>query len=153
MPPRKVAIALAFLLWAGAAQASTNVCGSDLTSGTPSACNVLRPNATDQTISGGANVTSYNIGTESSGTYTVDCGKAPLQYLTDGGAFTLAAPANDGSCVVLVTNNSSAGTITFSGFSEGSNTGDSLNTTNTDKFSIFIWEIDGTAGYRVAAHQ
>lgn len=107
----------------------------------------------DQTVSGGANITSNNLGTKSSGTLTIDCGTCPLQYVTNGGAFTLASPANDGSCMVLVTNNSSAGTITFSGFSVGTNTGDSLNTTNTDKFTIMIWCINGISGYRVAAHQ
>lgn len=110
-------------------------------------------NIADQTVTGGANVTSDNLGTVSSGTTTIDCGARPLQYLTNGGAFTLAAPSNDGSCIVLTTNNGSAGAITFSGFSVGSNTGDALTTTNTQKFSIFIWRVNSVAGYRVAAHQ
>jgi hypothetical protein len=110
-------------------------------------------NQADQTVSGGANVTSDNLGTQSSGTLTIDCGARPLQYATNNGAFTLAAPSNDGSCLLFVTNGSSAGTITFSGFSEGANTGDTLTTTNGSKFTIDIWRIDGTAGYRVAAHQ
>jgi hypothetical protein len=93
---------------------------------------------TDQTLSGGANVTANNFGTVSSGTATVDCGRSPLQYLTDNGAFTLAAPANDGSCALLVTNGSSAGTITFSGFTVGANVGDPLTTTNTNKFMVSI---------------
>jgi hypothetical protein len=107
----------------------------------------------DQTVSGGANVTSSSQGTKSSGTYTIDCGVCPQQFITNGGAFTLAAPANDGNCLLLVTNNASAGTITFSGFSVGSNTGDALDTTNTHKFTISIWMINSVAGYRVAAHQ
>jgi hypothetical protein len=52
-----------------------------------------------------------------------------------------------------VTNNGSAGAITFSGFTVGSNVGDSLTTTNTEKFSIHIWRINGVSGYRIAAHQ
>lgn len=107
----------------------------------------------DQTLSGGANVTSQNLGTVSSGTTTIDCGSRPLQFLTNNGAFTLAAPSNDGSCMVLTTNGASAGTISFSGFSVGSSTGDALTTTNTQKFTISIWRINGTSGYRVAAHQ
>jgi hypothetical protein len=107
----------------------------------------------DQTQSGGANLTSYSIGTISSGTTTVDCGKNPAQYLTNGGAFTLAAPSNDGTCLVLVTNNGSAGAITFSGFTVGSNTGDALTTTSGNKFTISVWRINGVAGYRVAAMQ
>jgi hypothetical protein len=106
--------------------------------------------ATDQTLSGGANVTATEL---TEGSITVDCGKCPLQYITNGGAFTITAPANDGSCMLLVTNNSIAGAITFSGFSVGANTGDALLTTNTDKFTISIWRINGVSGYRVAAHQ
>lgn len=107
----------------------------------------------DQILSGGANVTSLGLGTISTGTTTIDCGARPTQFYTNNGAHTLAAPVNDGSCVVLVTNGASAGAITFSGFSVGANTGDLLTTTNTQKFSISIWRINGTAGYRVAAHQ
>lgn len=107
----------------------------------------------DQTVSGGANVTSDSLGTVTSGTTTIDCGARPLQFFTNGGASTLAAPASDGSCIVLMTNNGSAGAITFSGFSVGSNTGDALTTTNAQKFSIFIWRVNSVSGYRIAAHQ
>ncbi len=107
----------------------------------------------DQTVAGGANVTSLSLGTISSGTTTIDCGARPLQYFTNGGAFTLAAPASDGSCLVMSTNNGSASTITFSGFTVGSSTGDALTTTNAEKFTISIWRINGVAGYRVAAMQ
>jgi hypothetical protein len=104
----------------------------------------------DQTLSGGANVTSATLTT---GNITVDCGTCPLQFITNGGNFTITAPSNDGSCMILVTNNASAGTITFSGFSVGANTGDALTTTNTSKFTISVWRINGTSGYRIAAHQ
>ena len=107
----------------------------------------------DQTLSGGANVTSSNQGTKSSGTFTVDCGTSPLQYIVNGGAFTLAAPSNDGSCIVRSVNNGSAGTITFSGFTVGSNTGDSLTTTNTSAFAIQIWRINGVSRYLISAYQ
>ena len=107
-------------------------------------------NVADQTITGGANVTSQS---QSTGSIQIDCGSRPLQFITNGGAFTLTAPANDGSCILLVTNNASAGTITFSGFSVGASTGDALTTTNTNKFSIHIWRINSISGYRIAAHQ
>lgn len=107
----------------------------------------------DQTLSGGANVTTSDQGTKSSGTFTVDCGVCPLQKCVNNGAFTLAAPANDGSMILLVTNGASAGTITFSGFSVGAATGDALTTTNTQKFSLHIWRVGSISGYRVAAHQ
>lgn len=108
----------------------------------------------DQTLSGGANVTSNNIGTVSSGTTTVDCGTRPLQYLTNGGAFTLAAPSNDGACDIQITNNGSAGAVTFSGFTVNSAfTGGTLTTTNTNKFFVHIERINGSSTYIVIPQQ
>ena len=115
--------------------------------------NILKAATADQTISGGANVTTADLGTKNSGTLTIDCGTCPLQKVVNGGAFTLAAPAADGSCMLLVTNNASAGAISFSGFSVPSSTGDPINTTNLNKFTLSIWRINGVSGYRVAAHQ
>lgn len=112
--------------------------------------NVAALNIADQTLSGGANVTSKSLST---GSVTIDCGACPLQYITNGGAFTITAPSNDGSCIVLVTNNGSAGAITFSGFSVGSNKGDLLTTTNTSKFMISIVRINGMSTYAVKALQ
>lgn len=131
---------------------SITLAGTDSTTWTGPSSNATLAalNIASQTVTGGANVTSQSIST---GSYTVDCGTRPLQYITNGGAFTLTAPANDGNCILLVTNNGSAGAITFSGFSVGSSTGDALTTTNTSKFSIMIWRVNGTSGYRVAAHQ
>jgi hypothetical protein len=73
--------------------------------------------------------------------------------MTKNGAFTLAAPANDGSCVVNVTNGASAGTITFSGWTVGSNTGDTYATTNTNVYSLFVRRINGKASYQWSALQ
>jgi hypothetical protein len=110
----------------------------------------LSASVEDQLISGGANVTSKSLST---GNITVDCGARPLQYITNGGAFTITAPAADGSCKLLVSNNASAGAITFSGFSVPASPGDPLTTTNGHKFTINIWRINGTSGYRIAAMQ
>jgi hypothetical protein len=138
-----------------AASNSLTLVGTDSTTMTfpTTNANVAALNITGQTLSGGVVVTPANLGTKSSGTTTIDCGSSPLQYLTNGGSFTLAAPASDSSCIVLATNNASAGTITFSGFSVGSSVGDSITTTNSSKFSIHIWRINSVSGYRVAAHQ
>lgn len=106
-----------------------------------------------QALSGGVHLTPHNYGTVSSGTTTIDCGFNPAQEMTNGGASTIAAPANDGQCIVLVTNNGSAGALSFSGFTVGANTGASLDTVNTHKFSIFVWETNGVAAYNVFAHQ
>lgn len=107
-------------------------------------------NVQDQTLSGGANVTSLSLST---GNITVDCGARPLQFITNNGAFTITAPANDGSCMLLITNGASASTVTFSGFTVNGNTGEALTTTNTNKFTVSIWRINGTSSYTIKALQ
>lgn len=107
----------------------------------------------DQTLSGGANVTSDNLGTLTTGTTTIDCGARPLQYFTDNGTFTLAAPTHDGSCALLMTNGASAVVPTFSGFTVGSNTGDTITTTNGNKFILSIIRVNSVATYLVKALQ
>lgn len=105
----------------------------------------------DQVVSGGANVTSKTL---TAGTITIDCGACPLQYITNSAAFTINPPANDGSCMLLITNATGAGALTFAaGFSVGANTGDAYNITVPNKFTVSIWRINGISGYRIAAHQ
>jgi hypothetical protein len=111
-----------------------------------SAANASLVNA-DQTLSGGANVTSNNLGTITSGTVTIDCGKSPLQYLVDGGTFTIAAPSNDGSCMLKITNTTGAQIPTFSGFRTNSNTGEPFDTTSGDVFFVTIVRIGGVSTY------
>ena len=92
------------------------------------------------------NLTAYSIGSVSSGTTTVDCGKNPVQYLTNAGAFTLAAPANDGACMVQVINGASSGAITLSGFATSpTGTGDTYGTGATSIFALNVFRINGTA--------
>ncbi len=131
---------------------SITLAGTDSTTWTGASTNMTLAalNIADQSVTGGANVTTQSLST---GNITVDCGSRPLQSITNGGAFTITAPSNDGSCIVLVTNNASAGTITFSGFNVGTNTGDTLNTTNTNKFMISIARISGSSTYSVKALQ
>lgn len=90
----------------------------------------------DQTITGGAAVTLKDLGTWTTGTLTPDPGDCPMQKVTANGAFTLAASSVNGSTVLRVTNGASAGTITFSGFTDGG--GDAYVTTNTAVFLITI---------------
>lgn len=99
------------------------------------------------TLTVGYTITPYNAGTQSSGTFTPAAANGNYQYLTNNGAFTLANPAADSAIDILVTNGSSAGTITFSGYTVGSNTGDAYVTTNTNKFILSIRRINGTSTY------
>lgn len=110
-------------------------------------------NGGNANIAGGFSVTSYNAGTKSSGTFTPSPLDGNLQYATNGGAHTLAAPTSDCAINILYTNNASAGTITFSGFTVSSNTGDTLTTTNTSRFLIQIVRINGVSTYVVKALQ
>ena len=86
----------------------------------------------DQVLTGGARVTSKSLGTVSSGTLTPDPGDRPLQHYTNGGAHTLAPGSNTGSYLLDITNNSSAGAITASGWTKVS--GDAFTTVDGDKF-------------------
>jgi len=132
---------------------SITMAGTDSTTMTFPSSNgtIATLNLTSQTITGGVIVTSQS---QSTGSITVDCGSRPLQYITAStSAWVITAPSNDGSCILLITNPASAQIPTFSGFSVGSSTGDTLTSTNTSKFSIHIWRVNGTSGYRVAAHQ
>lgn len=112
----------------------------------------LKSNAS-ATISVGYPVTPYSIGTITSGTVTPNPANGNYQYLTNNGAFTLAAPSSDCAIDLFVTNAGSAGAITFSGYTVGSVPGSPLTTTNTHKFVISIRRINGVSTYSVYALQ
>ncbi len=111
---------------------------------------LLRSTVADQTLSGGWNVTAHTYAT---GSITVDCGQGPLQIVSNAGAFTITAPGQDGNTVLQVTNTSSAGPITFSGFTVSGNTGDPLTTASGSQFLIAIWRVNGISSYFVYANQ
>lgn len=112
----------------------------------------LKRNAT-ATLTVGYNVTAFDAGTKSSGTFTPDPAAGNLQYAINGGAHTLAAPASDCAITILYTNDGSAGTITFSGFTVSGDTGDALTTTDEDSFVVSILRINSIATYVVKALQ
>ncbi len=89
----------------------------------------------DQTITGGAEVTTQS---QSAGNITVDCTTRPMQYLPNTGAFTLTAPAKDSSCFFDMENGASAGAVTLSGFAPNTMGGDALDTTNGHNFRLFV---------------
>lgn len=139
---------------AGSSSGTTTLAAAAAASGTisfPAVTDTVAMLGTaDQTLSGGANVTSFS---NSTGSVTVDCGKSPLQYITNNGNYTITAPANDGSCILMITNGASAGTTSFSGFTASSNTGDPLTTTNTNKFFVWIGRVNGVSNYTIRALQ
>lgn len=106
----------------------------------------LHPGTTS-TLTAGFTATPNNIGTVSSGTTTPSAASGNLQYYTNNGAHTLAAPTSDCGIDILVTNGASAGAITFSGYTVGSNTGSPYVTTNTNKFLLSIRRINSVATY------
>jgi hypothetical protein len=97
---------------------------------------VMTLGGTGQSFSGGVNTVPYQLGVVATGTVTPNCGNGPEQVLINAGAFTLAAPTTLGRCVVHVINGGSFGTVTLSGFFEGSNTGDAVPTSDSSSATV-----------------
>lgn len=112
---------------------------------------LLMSDIADQTIAGGANITLLDQGTKSSGTYTLDGGARPHQKITNDGAFTLAPDASESSFILDILNDSSAGTITTSGFSQVS--GDAFDTTDTNRFRCHCSTVNAVSLLDVRAMQ
>lgn len=112
--------------------------------------NVAALNIASQSLTGGVVVTPASLST---GNITVNCGTNPIQTITNNGAYTITAPANDGYCLIKVTNGALAGSTSFSGFSVGTNTGDALTTINTNKFIISVIRAGGDSTYSIKALQ
>lgn len=89
-------------------------------------------NVENQTLTGGVTVTSKDLGTTTGATITLDLGDRPQQHYINNGAHTLAPGSIVGSCLLDITNASSAGAITITGWTMVD--GDSFTTTNTHKF-------------------
>lgn len=105
-----------------------------------------------QAITGGFTLTPTNLGTI--GSAAIVPGTHNVQFGVNGGAFTLTAPASDGSVDLWVTNNATAGAITFSGFTVAAgNTGDPLTTVNGSTFIISIRRANGVSTYVIKALQ
>lgn len=108
----------------------------------------------NQTLTGGFRQTPYDLGTVSSGTTTPDAYNGNYQYMTNNGAHTIAAPANDCAIDILVTNGASAGTITFTSFTVPTGGGgDTYATTNTNRYLLMIRRINSVATYSWKALQ
>lgn len=104
----------------------------------------------------GYTVTAYNLGT-GSGTVTPDPWFGNYQYITNNGAFTLAAPgSNDCAIDLLIINGASAGSITAGsgqGWTIGTSLGGTFTTTNGHRFIVSIRKINGISTYSIYAMQ
>jgi len=89
----------------------------------------------DGTLTAGVAGTADSDGTKSSGTYTPTFAGGNFKSITNGGAFTLAPSTLTGTMVIQITNSTSAGAVTTSGYSIV--TGDSLSTTGGDDFLAY----------------
>lgn len=86
----------------------------------------------DQTITGGARVTTNDLGNLSGNTITPDPGDRPIQKITNNGAGTIAPGTNQGSYLLVVKNTTGAGAITTSGWSKVA--GDTFGTATTAEY-------------------
>lgn len=122
---------------------------SDLGSYESADPDILKADVSDNLVVG-YTTTSDDLGTRSTGTETLAFAGGQVQRIINGGAFTLAPPSTgEGTMILEITNNGSAGTITTSGFT--SVTGDALDTTDTNKFLCSIARINGTSYLNVIA--
>ena len=86
----------------------------------------------DQTLAGGARVTTKDLGNLSGNTITPDPGDRPIQKITNNGAGTVAPGSNQGSYLLVVKNTTGAGAITTSGW--GKVSGDEFGTATTAEY-------------------
>jgi hypothetical protein len=110
----------------------------------------LKADTADVLTAGFAN-TIHDLGTITSGTVTPDEANGNMQKMVNGGAHTLAVPANDCTLIVLVTNDGSAGTVTVSAFDVVD--GDDLTTTSGHDFFYYITNMDSFSLLTVKALQ
>jgi len=105
--------------------------------------------ATGQNLSGGVYSTPYQYPT---GSFTVDFSLNPIQWVNNAGAFTIGAPSQAGSCILMIFNQTGAGAITFPGWTVG-NPGDAFTTIAGHKFALMMWGCNGIYSYSVKALQ
>jgi hypothetical protein len=112
--------------------------------------NVVQSNVTT-TFSVGYKVTPNSLGNMTN--FTLDPTLGNYQYGTNHAAVTITAPASDCAIDLLITNDSTAGAITLSGFTVSAATGDSFTTTNTNKFILSVRRINAVSTYAIKALQ
>ena len=113
---------------------------------------VSMPNLNENRTAG-VTSTTVDDGTKTTGTYTPTPLNGNFRKIINGGAFTLAAPtlSGDYTMVIQITNNATAGAVTFTGFTRTS--GDALTLTSGNDFFLFITKCNGFVSNVVQALQ
>lgn len=114
--------------------------------------NAALANNTTATIGAGYTINPYPLGNIAS-SFTANAVLGNYQYGNNHVASTWSAPSSDCAITILVINDATAGAITFSGFTVGSSTGDTLTTTSGNKFLISIIRINSISTYAIKALQ
>ena len=105
----------------------------------------LKADTADE-LTAGFSSAAVDSGTKSSGTFTPSPDTGNFQHFVNGGAHTLGVPAKNCAMVLLMKNNSSAGTLTTSGDTKVD--GDDLSTTNGDEFFLYVTRYnDGSTSF------
>lgn len=132
----------------GLAAVATSGAYGDL-SGTPEPA----VNLAGDTLEGGYTIAAPDDGEQNSGTYTPNPATGNLRLIENGGDFTFAAPtaAGDFTMIVHMTNNASAGAVTFSGFAVVD--GADLSLTDGDAFRLQITKLGGVVDCNVRPMQ
>lgn len=105
-----------------------------------------------QRIVGGYSIKTFVIGNLGTGSFVPNPLLGNYQYGTNNGAVQINAPTVDCAMDILITNTSTAGAVTFSGYTVGT-TGDTITTTNGHNFIVSIRRINGVSTYLVKALQ
>ena len=118
----------------------------------PFDANIMKTNAA-AVLTAAVTATPEDAGTKASGSFTPSPVGGNFKKYINNGAHTLAAPtfAGNYTLVIQVTNSTSAGAITFSGFAKV--IGDVLTTTNGQLFQIGLTKTDGGVVATVVAMQ
>ena len=95
--------------------------------------------------------TDYDLGTNTTGTETLNHTNGNFQKGVNGGAHTLAPQATTSTIIVQYTNNASAGTLTTSGYTIV--TGDTLTTTDGHDFMMYSTRVNSFMHLHVVALQ
>lgn len=113
----------------------------------------LSNSATGQVMTAGFIPVAFNLGTTAGNTFTIVPGNGPLQRLVSVSTFSFVAPSNDGEVDIFVKNNTSASTITISGFGTPGSTGDAYATTVGAGFIFMSRTINGSSTYAWKSYQ